>query len=73
MIKFLPQSAINIFNTMNEMIAKYHAAFDKNEFCDPNEPLIIMVNGKKHFVLSIGGDPNEKGLILEAKPISYWN
>lgn len=62
----------SLWEAMGESCVKYAEAEDKSEMCNPDVPIIIMVNGKKHFVLSYGGDPDEEGLILECKPASWW-
>jgi hypothetical protein len=62
----------SLWEAMGESCVKYAEAEDKSEMCNPDVPLTIMVNGKKHFVLSYGGDPDEEGLILECKPASWW-
>jgi hypothetical protein len=54
------------------MIEKYEEAEDKEEFCNPDAPLLITINGKKNYVLSVGGDPDEEGVVIEAKPESLW-
>lgn len=61
-----------VCKAMADSMVKYDNAEDKDEFCDPDVPLTIIINGKKHFVLSYGGDPNEEGLIIECKPNSWW-
>jgi len=61
-----------LYEAMGESIQKYESSEDKDEQCNPDVPLTIMVDGKKFFVLSYGGDPNEEGLVLEAKPASWW-
>ena len=65
-------SAIHVNGALMDVMKKWMYADDKDEFCDPNEPLLIMINGKRHHVLSVGGDPDEKGFVLEVKPESYW-
>jgi hypothetical protein len=70
---FKPQSTKNIANAINRSIKFYEQAEDKSDFCNPDVPLLILINGKKHHVLSVGGDPKEEGLILECKPTSWWH
>jgi hypothetical protein len=62
----------HVYESLEESIEKFNESENKDEQCNPDAPLTIMINGKKHFVLSIGGDPDEEGLILECKPESYW-
>jgi hypothetical protein len=71
-ITLMKQSAVHVCGALIEGIEKWMQVDDKDEFCDPNEPLVIMINGKRHHVLSVGGDPDEKGFVLEVKPESYW-
>jgi len=61
-----------VADALFESIDSYERADDKDDQCNPEVPLLININGKKHYVLSVGGDPDEEGLILEAKPASYW-
>lgn len=70
---FRPQSTKSIASAMNRSIESYENAEDKDDFCNPEAPLLVLINGKKHYVLSVGGDPKEEGLILEVKPSSWWN
>lgn len=70
---FKPQSTKNIADAINRSIKSYEQAEDKDDFCNPDVPLLILINGKRHHVLSVGGDPKEEGLILEVKPASWWN
>lgn len=69
---FKPQSTKHIHQAMGKTIEMYEQAEDKSEQCNPDVPLLILLNGKKHYVLSVGGDPDEEGLILEVKPESWW-
>ena len=66
-------SSAEVSRALLESIEKWKSAEEKIEFCDPRVPLLIKINGKKYYVLSIGGDPDEEGIILEAKPTSYWD
>lgn len=61
-----------LWEAMGESITKYEEAEDKDEQCNPDVPITILINGKKHYVLSYGGDPSEEGLVLEVKPASWW-
>lgn len=61
-----------LWEAMGESIEKYKQAEDKDEQCNPDVPITILINGKKHYVLSYGGDPSEEGLVLEVKPASWW-
>ena len=61
-----------LHEAMGESIEKYNKAEDKDEQCNPDAPITIMIEGKKYFVLSYGGDPDEEGLVLEVKPESFW-
>ena len=65
-------STASLCKAMSESIAKYEMANDKDDQCNPDAPLLIMINGKKHYVLSVGGDPDEEGLIFECKPAAWW-
>ena len=67
--KFTTQA---LHEAMGESIQKYEEAEDKDEQCNPEVPLTILIEGKKYYVLSYGGDPDEEGLVLEAKPASWW-
>ena len=69
---FKPQTTKHIHQAMSRSIQMYEQAEDKEEQCNPNVPLLILLNGKKHYVLSIGGDPKEEGLIVDIKPASYF-
>jgi hypothetical protein len=69
---FKPQSTKNIAIAMLRSIKSYENAEDKDDFCNPDAPLLILINGKRHHVLSVGGSPDEDGLILEVKPASWW-
>ena len=62
----------DLYDAIGESIDKYNKSDDKDEQCNPNVPLTIFIEGKKHYVLSVGGDPNEEGLIFEAKPEKWW-
>ena len=68
----LKQSARHVFEALKSMIERYEEAEDKEEFCNPDAPLLINVNGKRNYVLSVGGDPDEEGFVIEAKPESQW-
>jgi hypothetical protein len=50
---------------MSESMVKYDYAEDKEEFCNPDVPLVVKLKNKRYGVLSYGGDPEEEGLILE--------
>lgn len=67
--KFTTQA---LHEAMGESIQKYEEAEDKDEQCNPEVPLTIVIEGKKYYVLSYGGDPDEEGLVLEAKPEKWW-
>lgn len=67
--KFTTQA---LHDAMGESIQKYEEAEDKDEQCNPEVPLTIVIEGKKYYVLSYGGDPDEEGLVLEAKPAEWW-
>lgn len=69
---FRPQSTKHVAEALNRSIQAYKQAEDKDEFCNPDAPLLILINGKKHHVLSVGGDPDEEALILDIKPQSYF-
>ena len=61
-----------VFDALSESIEKYEAAEDKDDQCNPDVPLLINIDGKRHYVLSVGGDPDEEGLVLEVKKASHW-
>jgi hypothetical protein len=61
-----------LWEAIGESCVKYEQAEDKSEMCNPDVPITIMIEGKKFFVLSYGGDPDEEGLILECKPEKWW-
>jgi hypothetical protein len=61
-----------LYVAINESIDKFEQAEDKDEMCNPDAPILISINGKKHYVLSYGGDPDEEGLILDCKPAAWW-
>lgn len=69
---FQPFTTKALGEAINESIQKYEQAEDKDEQCNPNVPITLLINGKKHYVLSYGGDPDYEGLILEVKPASYF-
>ena len=69
---FKPQSTKHIAEAMNRSIKSYEQAENKDDFCNPEKPLLILINGKRHHVLSVGGSPDEESLILEVKPASWW-
>lgn len=71
-MNLLKLSSLDVSDALLESIEKWKSAEDKIEFCDPRVPLLIKIDGKKYYVLSIGGDPDEEGVILDAKPEFYW-
>lgn len=71
-ITLLKLSAEHIYDAFMEGTEKYINAEDKSEHCNPDAPVLVMINGKRHHVLSVGGDPDEEGFVLEVKPASYW-
>ena len=70
---FKPQSTRNLANAINRSIKSYEEAQDKDDHCNPDVPLLILINGKRHHVLSIGGDPKEEGLVMEVKSSTWWS
>lgn len=71
-VSLLKLSAAHVCDAFMEGMEKYMSADDKSEFVDPNAPVLVMINGKRHHILSVGGDPDEEGFVLEVKPASYW-
>lgn len=72
---FKPFTTKALGEAISESIKRYEQAEDKTEFCDPDVPITLLLNGKranKYFVLSYGGDPKEEGLILDIRPLSYF-
>ena len=69
---FQPFTTKALGEAINESIEKWNEALNKEDQCNPNVPITILINGKKHYVLSYGGDPDFEGLILEVKPESYF-
>lgn len=65
MIALLPFTTRQLANALNQSIKKYEEAEDKDEQCNPDVPILILVGKNKYRVLSYGGDPNEEGLIIE--------
>lgn len=63
---FLPFTTRQLAKALNESIQKYEEAEDKDEQCNPDVPILILVGKNRYNVLSYGGDPNEEGLIIEA-------
>lgn len=65
---FLPFTTRQLYESLKTSIQKYEQADDKDEQCNPDVPILIMVGKNRCHVLSYGGDPNEEGLILETMP-----
>ena len=63
---FLPFTTRQLAAAINKSIQKYEDAEDKDEQCNPDVPILILIGKNKYHVLSYGGDPKEEGLILEA-------
>lgn len=61
-----------VSDALLESIEKYDEVEDKDDQCNPDVPLLININGARHYVLSVGGDPDEEGLVLEVKTEKYW-
>ena len=61
---FLPFTTRQLYEAIQKSIHKYEQAEDKDEQCNPDVPILIMVGKNKYHVLSYGGDPAEEGLIL---------
>ena len=62
----------SLHEAMQESIEVYEESEDKDDLLNPEAPITIMVDGEKFYVLSYGGDPDEEGLVLEAKPADWW-
>lgn len=60
----LPFTTRQICKAMSESMVKYDYADDKDEFCNPDVPLVVILKNKRYGVLSYGGDPDEEGLVL---------
>ena len=71
-ITLLKLSAAHVCDSFMDGMEKYMNADDKSEFVNPDAPVLVMINGKRHHILSVGGDPDEEGFVLEVKPASYW-
>ena len=65
---FRPFTTRQLAKALNDSIRKYEDAEDKEDQCDPEVPLLIMIGKNRYNVLSFGGDPNEPGLVIEARP-----
>lgn len=65
---FKPFTTRQLGKAINESIQKFEDAEDKDEFCDPEAPILIKIGKNRYNVLSYGGDPNEPGLVLEVRP-----
>jgi hypothetical protein len=61
----LPFTTRQVCKAMADSMVKYDNAPDKNDFCNPDVPLVVKLKNKKYGVLSYGGDPDEEGLVLE--------
>lgn len=61
----LPFTTRQVFMAIAESMDKYDKALDKDDFCNPDVPLVVRLKNKRYGVLSYGGDPNEEGLVLE--------
>ena len=60
----LPFTTRQVCKAMSESMVKYDYAKDKEEFCNPDVPLVVLLKNKRYGVLSYGGDPDEEGLVL---------
>lgn len=62
----LPFTTRQLYHAIIESIQKYEDAddYDKDDFCNPDVPLVVLLKNKRYGVLSYGGDPNEEGLVL---------
>lgn len=65
---FRPFTTRQLAKALNESIRKYEDAEDKEDQCDPEVPLLIIVGKNRYNVLSFGGSPTEPGLVIEARP-----
>ena len=65
---FKPFTTRQLANALNVSIDKYEGAGDKDDQCDPNVPIVLMLGKNRYNVLSYGGDPNEPGLVIEIRP-----
>ena len=61
----LPFTTRQLCKAMAESMVKYDYAEDRDEQCNPDVPLVVILKNKKYGVLSYGGDPSEEGLVLE--------
>jgi len=61
----LPFTTRQVCKAMADSMVKYDNAQDKDDFCNPDVPLVVKLKNKKYGVLSYGGDPDEEGLVLE--------
>lgn len=48
-----------------ESMVKYDNAPNKDDFCNPDVPIVVKLKKKRYGVISYGGDPDEEGLVLE--------
>lgn len=70
-----PYTTRNLGEAITESMRRYEQAENKEDFCNPDVPITLLLNGKrvnKYFVLSYGGDPKEEGLVLDIRPPSYF-
>lgn len=65
---FKPFTTRQLADALNVSIAKYEGAEDKDDQCDPNVPIVLVLGKNRYNVLSYGGDPNEPGLVIEIRP-----
>ena len=67
---FKPFTTRQLFNALETSIARYEEADEqwKEEQCDPDVPIVLVLGKNRYNVLSYGGDPNEPGLLIEIRP-----
>jgi len=61
----LPFTTRQVCKAIADSMVKYDNAPDKDDFCNPDVPLVVRLKNKRYGVLSYGGDPDEEGLVLE--------
>lgn len=64
---FKPFTTRQLQEALQTSIRKYEQAQEKDDQCDPDVPILIKVGKNRYNVLSYGGDPNEPGIVVEAR------
>lgn len=73
-MKLQPQTMRHVMLAMMQTEKAFVAAEDKDEMINPEAPVIVQCGDFGYEVLSVGGDPDVEGFVIQLhkKPVCKW-